>query len=177
MVEDVVPDELDVSQLIDPGVFACQGQGRLRDVHAQHGRRPGTGRVQTETAGVAEGVKHTPARGQTGDRLAVVALVEVKPRLLALRQIDQERQASIFNADRFGGHVAPEGPIVRFQTFQLADAALGALINALRPEQLNKQVHEQVAPLGQTQGGQLQDQPAVVAVHDTAGQAVPLAED
>src|SRR5215468_5095858 len=63
------------------------------------------------------------------------------------------------------------------EAFELADAFLGAEIDALRSEELLQDAGEQVAPLAHAEGAELQGEPGAVTVHGEAGQAVTLAVD
>ena len=75
------------------------------------------------------------------------------------------------------GRLAPERAVVQFHPFELADALLGAQVDAARVEQLAQHVGDHVAPVGQPERGELDREPVAVAVHDHAGEEVGLAED
>src|SRR5262249_55607218 len=94
-----------------------------------------------------------------------------------LHEVDQEAQPVLLDDDRRRGDLSPQGAVVQFQPLELADAALGAQEDALRRQQFHKQFREQLAPLGQSEGGELHHEPAVVAIDRAAGEAVALAED
>ena len=66
---------------------------------------------------------------------------------------------------------------MQFEPFQLADAALGAQVNAFGLQQVYEELFEQVAALGQGEAGELHDQPAIVLIHGEPGQPIPLTED
>ena len=85
--------EGEVGQAVELGVGAGEFEGGLGGIDAEDRRRPAPGGVQAEAAGIAEGIEHAPARGEAGDRLAVVALIEIIAGLLPLGEIDAEDAA------------------------------------------------------------------------------------
>src|SRR5262249_35664132 len=133
--------------------------------------------AQREAAGVTEGVEDAPAARQLAGLDSVVALVEIEAGLLPLGEVDAEAQATFLDDDGRRRRAAAEGTVVQFQTLKLTDAALRAELSAGRLQQLLKQICEQVAGLGESQRGELHDQPAVVTINDKAGQTIALAED
>src|SRR6266849_5755240 len=133
--------------------------------------------MESEAAGVTECVQHPPACREAGNRAAVVALVEIETRLLSLPEMNEEANAVLLHDDGFGRDFSPKGAVVQFQPLQLADAALGANVNSLRLQLFDQQLNQQVAPLCHAQGGELNNEPAIVLIDRKTGKAVAFAED
>jgi hypothetical protein len=166
-----------VGNLVQLGIGSGQIQSLLRNIDAQDVASAGPGRMKAEPACVAKGIQNAPTRGQGGDRLAIAALVEVKTGFLTFLQVDQKAHPVFFNDNGLGGHAAPKWSVLQFQAFELANASLGAEINAFRLDQLHEHLGQQIAPDPHTQPGKLDHQPEVIAVHRKTGQPVRLAKN
>src|SRR5581483_8222780 len=132
--------------------------------------------MQAKTSGVAKSVEDGSIWRQSSHRLAIVALVEVEAGFLSFGQMDLVAHPALFDRDWLAGHTAPDGPVLQFQSFKLADAALGSQIYALGAKPLHEQFNKHVSPLGQTQRSELHDEPAVIAVHGQTGETIAFAE-
>ena len=101
--------------------------------------------MQTEAAGVAEGVEHASAGASVRHGNAIVALIEVVAGLLPFGQMHENAQAVLGDLDRLGRRDAAQGAVVQFQAFELADAAFGAQIDAGGLQQFGQQIGEHLA--------------------------------
>jgi hypothetical protein len=186
VVEDIGADKGDVGKPVKLGILAGQRQGRLGHIDTDHFAGAGLGRVQGEAAAVAKSVEHAPAGRQASHRPPIIALVQVEARLLALGNVDQETQnsrayaarlAKFFDHDWLGRDFAQQRPILQLQALELADAALGAEEDAFGTRQLNEQLGQHLATLGNSQSGELNDEPTIVAIGRAAREAIAFAED
>src|SRR6185437_9582764 len=130
--KNIAPHKGQIVESVEPSVVASQLQSRLGLIETQHGGRARAGGVQSESAGVTEGIEYTPAARQPRRHLPIVALIEIEPRFLPFRQVDQKPQSTLLDLDRPRRRIAPYESIVRFESFELADAALRALVDSRR---------------------------------------------
>jgi len=130
--------KLDLRQSVQEGILARQRQGGLGNVHADDLAGPGAGGHDPETAGVAEGVQHAPAQREPRDGMAIVALIEIEPGLLAFCQVHQHSQSSFLDHHGTRRRGAPKQSVFHLEAFAGADAALGAQVNALGRDQLRQ---------------------------------------
>src|SRR4051794_13448407 len=120
--------------------------------------------MQPETARIAEGIEHSPALCQLRHCLTIIALIQEKTGFLALREMNEKTNLSLFDDDRLFRNIAMKQLVMRFKPLELADAALGALVDARRLQQLDKQSNDQVAAAAESEARELHDQPAIVLI-------------
>jgi hypothetical protein len=114
MSEHIGTLERHVGKFIRCGVTTGQFQGHLRSIDSKHFCCPGFRSVQPETARVAERIENPLTDTEFRDLKPVVALVEVIPGFLTLREIDQYPQTVLGNGQIGRWRLAPERSIVEF---------------------------------------------------------------
>src|SRR6516165_10513536 len=72
--------------------------------------------------------------------------------------------------------MAGQQTVLQLQPFELSDAALGSQIDSFGVCKFREQLGDHLTALGQAKSGELHHEPAVVAIHGHAGQAVALAK-
>jgi hypothetical protein len=103
----------------------------------------------------------------------VVRLIEIKPRFVASGQIDLKGQAMLMYRHQSGkGRV--EEPMAQLQAVIASHTQVIAQIHVLKTSQLTQQPSEDIAPQVHTQGGTLQHQRLLVAIHREARQTITL---
>jgi hypothetical protein len=177
LVEDVGAGELHAGEAVQFRVLLGQRDRRAGRINAEDGRGAGVGGVQTEAAGVTEGVEDRAASRVSGDGEAVAALVQVKARLLALGEIHAKPQSGVFDRDRLVGRRAPERAVMQLNAFEFADAAFGPQVDAVHAGQLGEESGEHLAAKRQAERCELHGEPAVVTIDRESGEPIAFAED
>src|SRR6185503_4548141 len=103
-------------------------------------RRAPSARLQAgdrESAGVRERIEHFGVARVRGDALAVALLVEIGPRLLPARDVDDEPDTAGGDRELRRRLFAGEQPTPRRQALFVARPALRALVDAARVAELH----------------------------------------
>jgi hypothetical protein len=106
--------------------------------------------MQTEPTRVAERIKDPTAAhpGRQGD--AILALVKVEARLLALTKVHTKLDAVLINNNRVRWDMTAQQAILQLDPFELSDAAFRSQIDPFGLDQSHELVCDQIAALSQT---------------------------
>jgi len=110
---------------------------------------------EREAAGVAEAVEHVAAGRVLRDERAVVALVDVEARLVAVRHVDVIAHAVLVDDQRRGRRVAREHAGGLREPFLVADRHVGALVHVRAAGRADQRLHDRVLPRFDARGHEL----------------------
>src|SRR5207302_379884 len=157
-------------------VLAGEGKRFGRAVDRQHRLCASGQRGDGEAAGVAKTIQYVATGCQRAHTLSVVALIEVEAGLLAMRDIDNEAETVLDDAD-LRRHRASHRPLARRQTFEGAYVDARAFVDRSATCRLGQCVDERVTPSLGSRCENLYHHDILVAIGDETREAIRLAMD
>jgi tRNA (guanine-N7-)-methyltransferase len=165
--------------------FGARSIDRVRRNIALGGLQRGAGTVNREhrlratqqgrhahAAGVAEAVEYIGIARQRACEGAIVALIEIKPGLVAACNVNKNFHAVFHHRNLARKRRTSNVFIAHWQTLERAHVRIGALVNGFNGRRLKQNVRKLVTPRFHTSGQNLQHRDIRIPIHNHTGQQI-----
>ena len=171
-LEHIAFDALGLNRRVQRDVALEQFERRARAVDRGHRRGTSGQRIHGEAAGVREAIEHCALRGDLAHPQAVGALVEIKPGLVAMRNIDFKFHAGFLDHQTRPRRNSAQQADGRLHAFKRQHVRIRALKYRPRFDDCLDGGGDFVPPAHRTRARELHDDHVAVSIDDDTGQSV-----